>query len=117
MEEEFTGEDLMDHVYPFELYQGAELQLIVGNTAFCVYRKKTYVEKYGYYAADVFEMEGPSGRKHATRMSWNRQPPSARTMSLEEMATEIKEQLESGEMIDGAWLVNPSNHFQRWEAL
>jgi hypothetical protein len=88
------------------LYPGAELQLVVLDRCFCVRRLQTRGVNYRYYVADQLEMAGPSGRKHATRRTWNRRPGSARELHTAAFLGEFNVAAEDGD-IDEVWLVNP----------
>ena len=104
MKNALSKEGLSALIADVDLYEGGELQLIIGESAYCVYRMKTHDEQYSYYIADADHVAGPSGRKHVTRRTWNKRPLESE-VSVTLFLAKTNEALVDGE-VEEVWICN-----------
>ena len=107
-----TETDINRIIEDIELYEGAELQLVLDSgMTHCAYRKQNWAGTLAYYAADEAQMEGPSGRKHVTRLTWNCQPVEVDVLPVDEWLEHLNAELSEGAVVETAWLLNPAARF------
>ncbi len=109
-----TRQDINRIIDDVELYEGAELQLVLDSgMTYCAYRKQNRAGTLAFYTADESQMEGPSGRKHVTRLTWNCKPTEADVFPLDEWLGHLNAELAEGVVVETVWLLNPSTRFAR----
>lgn len=108
----FTEDGIPDMIEHVGVYQGGEVQVVLDDLTFCIYRRQTPELKFSYYVAPSSEMNGPSGRKKVTRLSFNKRPNGMRELDLPIFLGELNVQLKGNDGVDEAWLVNTKTSCQ-----